>query len=204
MPRSPLRDPNEEDSDDEDPQERLRTRTEGYDRSRHDRHYNAAANAYDMRRRCGCTDADISPLGCKAIWAGVFIAIVLFSLSIAALTRHTEAGHTDLDTRVKALQEQVGSLQAELRRGEELLEEVRKNVTAVTADADADRKAWAAAIAQATGPNSQLQHAINANKQTASQNHNANAQDIKDIKQCFQKMATHNHNDVCPVSPGEG
>ena len=114
MPRSPLRDPNEEDSDDEDPQERLRTRTEGYDRSRHDRHYNAAANAYDMRRRCGCTDADISPLGCKAIWAGVFIAIVLFSLSIAALTKHTEAGHTDLDARVKTLETHLAALQNRL------------------------------------------------------------------------------------------
>ena len=49
MPRSPLRDPNEGDSDDEDPQERLFARSDGYDRSRSDRHYDAAANAYDMR-----------------------------------------------------------------------------------------------------------------------------------------------------------
>ena len=63
MPRSPLRDPNEEDSDDEDPQERLQTRSEGYDRSRSDRDYgayDATRAAYEMQRRCGCTDGDIT------------------------------------------------------------------------------------------------------------------------------------------------
>ena len=117
MPRSPLRDPNEEDSDDEDPQERLQTRSDGYDRSRSDRdygHYDATRAAYEMQKRCGCTDGDISPLGCKMIIVGVFSLVVCFSLSLGALLSHGTQKAADLDQQVSDLQAQVTKLQDRL------------------------------------------------------------------------------------------